>query len=154
MKKLVVVLLVALGVATSGFVSGQDKLGITRHNHISIHVKDVPTSAAFYRDVLGLKPIPVPENLKAIRAWFDLGNGQQIHLLDGRTEQIVHDKNGSHYALFVEDINKSEQYLKAKNIPYHRQVRFDGIVQVYFSDLDGYLFELNEDKDKKSMATN
>ncbi|ADB36345.1 VOC family protein [Spirosoma linguale] len=154
MKKLAVVLLIALGVATSGFVSGQDKLGITRHNHISIHVKDVPTSAAFYRDVLGLKPIPVPENLKAIRAWFDLGNGQQIHLLDGRTEQIVHDKNGSHYALFVEDINKSEQYLKAKNIPYHRQVRFDGIVQVYFSDLDGYLFELNEDKNKKSMTTN
>ncbi|MCX6218180.1 VOC family protein [Spirosoma sp.] len=154
MKKLAVVLLIALSVSTSGFVFGQDKLGITRHNHISIHVKDVPTSAAFYRDVLGLKPIPVPENLKAIRAWFDLGNGQQIHLLDGRTEQIVHDKNGSHYALFVEDINKSEQYLKAKNIPYHRQVRFDGIVQVYFSDLDGYLFELNEDKNKKSMTTN
>ncbi|GAB3993063.1 hypothetical protein GCM10028807_27380 [Spirosoma daeguense] len=125
---------------------GQDKLGITRHNHISIHVKSVPTSAAFYRDVMGLKPIPVPENLKAIRAWFDLGNGQQVHLLDGRTEQIVHDRNGSHFALFVADINKSEQYLKDQKITYHRQVRFDGVVQLYFSDLDGYLFELNEEK--------
>ncbi len=145
-------LLVVLGAGWSGLAVGQDKLGITRHNHISIHVKDVPTSAAFYRDVLGLKPLPVPENLKAIRAWFDLGNGQQIHLLDGRTEQIVHDRNGSHYALFVEDINKSEQYLRLKNITYHRQVRFDGVVQVYFSDLDGYLFELNEDK--KQSITN
>ncbi|GAB3779415.1 hypothetical protein GCM10028818_29910 [Spirosoma horti] len=146
MKKSVVFLLFNVSLLTCSLVSGQDKLGITRHNHISIHVKDVPTSATFYRDVLGLKPIPVPDNLKATRAWFDLGNGQQIHLLDGRTEQIVHDRNGSHYALFVEDINKSEQYLKSKNVPYHRQVRFDGIVQVYFSDLDGYLFELNEDK--------
>ncbi|RYF62461.1 MAG: glyoxalase [Cytophagaceae bacterium] len=146
MKKTVTFLLFSVSLLTSCLVSGQDKLGITRHNHISIHVKDVPASAAFYRDVIGLKSIPVPENLKAIRAWFDLGNGQQIHLLDGRTEQIVHDRSGSHYALFVEDINKSEQYLKNKNIPYHRQVRFDGIVQVYFSDLDGYMFELNEDK--------
>ncbi|AKD54319.1 VOC family protein [Spirosoma radiotolerans] len=152
MKKLVLFLLLTVSLLTWNLVSGQDKLGITRHNHISIHVKDVPTSAAFYRDVIGLKPIPVPENLKATRAWFDLGNGQQIHLLDGRTEQIVHDRNGSHYALFVDDINKSEQYLKTKNIPYHRQVRFDGIVQVYFSDLDGYLFELNEDK--KSTTAN
>jgi catechol 2,3-dioxygenase-like lactoylglutathione lyase family enzyme len=152
MKKLMALLLVVLGAGWSGLAVGQDKLGITRHNHISIHVKDVPTSAAFYRDVLGLKPLPVPENLKAIRAWFDLGNGQQIHLLDGRTEQIVHDRNGSHYALFVEDINKSEQYLRLKNITYHRQVRFDGVVQVYFSDLDGYLFELNEDK--KQSITN
>ena len=154
MKKIVIFLLLTLSVATSGLVLGQDKLGITRHNHLSIHVKDVPASAAFYRDVLGLKPLPVPDNLKAIRAWFDLGNGQQIHLLDGRTEQITHDKNGSHFALFVEDINKSEQYLKNKNIPYHRQVRFDGIVQVYFSDLDGYLFELNEDKNKGQVSSN
>ncbi|WP_460962292.1 hypothetical protein [Spirosoma litoris] len=36
--------------------------------------------------------------------------------------------------------------MKSKNIPYHRQGRFDGIVQVYFPDLDGYLFELNQDK--------
>ncbi len=144
MKKQLILMLIMAGALLSGTVFGQDKLGIIRHNHLSIHVKDVPKSAAFYRDVMGLKPLPVPDNLKAIRAWFDLGDGQQIHLLDGRTAQINHDKNGSHFALFVADINKSEQYLKEQNIPYHRQVRFDGIVQVYFSDPDGYLFELNE----------
>ncbi|QHV95946.1 VOC family protein [Spirosoma endbachense] len=144
-KRLVLFLLVCIGL-TSGTLFGQDKLGIIRHNHLAIHVKDVAKSAIFYRDVMGLKPIPVPDNLKAIRAWFDLGDGQQIHLMDGRTEQITHDKNGSHFALFVADISKAEQYLKAQNIPFHKQVRFDGVVQVYFSDLDGYLFELNEGK--------
>ncbi len=142
--------LLLLGLTTSGTAQGQNTLGIIRHNHLSIQVKDVPASAAFYRDVLGLKPLPVPDNLKLIRAWFDIGDGQQIHLLDGRKADITHDRNGSHYALFVEDIGKSEQFLKAKNIPYHRQVRFDGVVQLYFSDPDGYLFELNEGK--KSTA--
>jgi catechol 2,3-dioxygenase-like lactoylglutathione lyase family enzyme len=146
MKNCVILFLLISTLSTSSLVLGQDKLGIIRHNHLAIHVKDIPTSSAFYRDVLGLKPIPVPDNLKLTRAWFDLGDGQQIHLLNGRTETITHDKNGSHYALFVEDIDKSEQYLKSKNIPFHRQVRFDGVVQLYFSDPDGYLFELNPGK--------
>ncbi|WP_461130853.1 hypothetical protein [Spirosoma aerophilum] len=42
--------------------------------------------------------------------------------------------------------------MKTKNLPYHRQVRFDGIVQIYFSDMDGYLFELDEDK--KQLTAN
>ncbi|MBO0936597.1 VOC family protein [Fibrella sp. HMF5335] len=124
----------------------QGGLGITGHNHVALHVKDIPTSAAFFRDVMGLTPIPVPDNLKTTRAWFDMKNGQMIHLLSGRTSQINHDKNGSHLALFVADIAKSEAFLSAKNIPFHKQVRFDGVTQIYFSDPDGYLWELNEKK--------
>lgn len=124
----------------------QDNLGVVGHNHLALHVKDIPTSAAFFRDVLGLKPIPVPENLKAIRSWFDLGNGQQVHLMAGRTEAIIHDKNASHIALFVGNIDKSEAFLKSKNITFHKQTRFDGVVQLYFADPDGYLWELNQGK--------
>lgn len=144
-NSLILFLLISVS-PTFSSVFGQDRLGIIRHNHLAIQVKDVPASAVFYRDVLGLRPIPVPENLKLTRAWFDIGDGQQVHLLDGRTETITHDRNGSHYALFVENIDKSEQFLKSKNVPYHRQVRFDGVVQIYFSDPDGYLFELNQGK--------
>lgn len=152
MKRLFIFLLCTVAAAPSGAVFGQDKLGIARFNHLALHVKDIPASAAFYRDVMGLKPVPVPDNLKTTRAWFDLGDGQMIHLLDGRSAPISHDRNGSHFALFVENIQKSEQFLKARNIPYHRQVRFDGVVQIYFSDPDGYLFELNEGK--KTTAVN
>ena len=141
MKKLVCLLLL---VSATAF--GQTNLGIVKFNHLAIHVSDIPTSAAFYRTVLGLSPIAVPDNLKASRAWFDLGTGQMIHLLDGRQAQVSHDRNGSHFALFVADIAKSEAFLKEKNINYHKQVRFDGVVQLYFPDPDGYLFELNEAK--------
>ena len=124
----------------------QDNLGVVGHNHLALHVKDMAVSTAFLRDVMGLKPLPVPDNLKAIRSWFDLGNGQQVHLMAGRTEPIIHDKNASHIALFVANIDKSETYLKAKNITFHKQTRFDGVVQLYFSDPDGYLWELNQGK--------
>lgn len=125
---------------------GQDKLGVVRHNHLALHVKDIQVSTQFYKEVLGLKPIAVPDNLKAIRSWFDLGDGQQIHLMANRTTEFTHDKNGSHIALFVADIAKSEAFLKQRNISFHKQTRFDGVVQLYFPDPDGYLFELNEVK--------
>ncbi len=142
-------LLVLTSLVTAGLVRAQSPpttLGIVRHNHLGLHVKDISTSAAFYRDILGLKPIPVPDNLKATRAWFDMGDGQMIHLLSGRTETITHDRNGGHIALFVKDIGASEQFLTAHHITFHKQVRFDGVTQIYFSDPDGYLFEINEEK--------
>ncbi|MWK81583.1 VOC family protein, partial [Escherichia coli] len=79
MKNPVIVLFLTVSLAAAGTAFGQNTLGIIRHNHLAIQVKDVPASAVFYRDVLGLKPIPVPDNLKLTRAWFDIGNGQQVH---------------------------------------------------------------------------
>jgi catechol 2,3-dioxygenase-like lactoylglutathione lyase family enzyme len=133
-----------LWVLSVSFGVAQERLGIVKHNHLALHVKDIQVAAQFYGDVLGLERIPVPDNLKAIRAWFKIGPDQQIHLLDGRTETIVHDRNGSHFALFVESMERAEAFLKTRKIPYHLQVRFDGVKQIYFSDPDGYLLELNE----------
>jgi catechol 2,3-dioxygenase-like lactoylglutathione lyase family enzyme len=123
----------------------QDKMGITKHNHLGFQVADLQVSAKFYGEFLGLERIEVPDNLKAIRAWFKIGENQ-IHLLAGRTQPVVGDKNGTHTALTVDSIEKAEAYLKAKNHPYHRQVRFDGVVQIFFNDPDGYVLELNEAK--------
>ena len=144
MKKFLIALSFSLLTVSVSLAQTTGSLGIVRHNHLALQVKDIPVSAAFYREVLGLNPIPVPDNLKAIRAWFDIGNGQQIHLLAGRTTPIVNDRNGSHFAVFVASIDQSEQFLKDRKIAYHRQVRFDGVAQIYFADPDGYLIELNQ----------
>ncbi|MCU0443544.1 MAG: VOC family protein [Microscillaceae bacterium] len=134
------------GLLFSGSLLAQNSLGIVKHNHLALQVKDIRISAKFYQDVLGLEAIEVPDDLKAIRAWFKLGADQQIHLLAGRKKAVNHDKNGSHYALFVESIDQAEQFLKAQNIQYHMQIRFDKVKQIYFADPDGYLIELNEQK--------
>lgn len=125
----------------------QTGLGIIKHNHIALQVKDFEASRKFYGDVLGLEPVPVPDNLKAIRAWFKIGADQQIHLLAGRTAAVVNDRNGSHFAVFVASMDKAEAFLKARNLPYHLQTRFDGVKQIYIPDPDGYLVELNEWKE-------
>lgn len=125
----------------------QTGLGIVKHNHIALQVKDFEAARKFYGETLGLESIPVPDNLKAIRAWFKIGADQQIHLLAGRTAPVVNDRNGSHFAVFVASIDKAEAFLKARNLPYHLQTRFDGVKQIYIPDPDGYLIELNEWKD-------
>jgi catechol 2,3-dioxygenase-like lactoylglutathione lyase family enzyme len=145
MKKVFCLFLLSTLTATLSFAqTAPAKLGITGHNHLALQVKDIQESTKFYRDIVGLAPIPVPDNLKAIRSWFSIGNGQQVHLLAGRTQPIYHDRNGSHIALFVESIDNSEAFLKAQKIDFHKQVRFDGVVQIYFPDPDGYLIELNQ----------
>jgi len=121
-------------------------LGFTGINHLALQVKDMPASKDFYKNILGLTPVAVPDSMNAIRGWFNTGNGQMIHLLAGRTTPVVNDKNGSHFAIFVSSIGNAEKFLLSKKIPFHKQVRFDKAVQIYFADPDGYLIEMNEKK--------
>ncbi len=103
-------------------------------------------SVVFYKDIIGLKPIEVPENLRTIRSWFVIATGQELHLLAGRVNPFTNDINGSHFSLSIPDADPVEAYLKSKNILYHRQQRFDQAWQIYITDPDGYVIELNEPK--------
>jgi lactoylglutathione lyase len=126
-------------------LSGQ--IDIQGYNHVALSVKDIAISATFYKEVLGLKPIEVPEHLKAIRSWFQIAPGQELHLLAGRTIEVTNnDRNGAHFALTIPNADPVEAYLKKIELPYHRQQRFDKAWQIYITDPDGYVIELNEPK--------
>lgn len=125
-------------------LSGQ--ITITGYNHVALAVKDIAASARFYREVIGLQPIEVPEDLREIRAWFIIAPGQELHLLAGREAESSDDRNGRHYSLSIPNADPVEKYLKEKGLPYHRQKRFDGASQIYITDPDGYVIELNEPK--------
>lgn len=146
MKRIFFLLLLVqlLHTADSSAQVASAKLGHVTWNHLALQVKDIEASKTFYKDIIGLTPVTVPDNLKAIRGWFDIGNGQMIHLLAGRTTPVVNDKNGSHFSVFVDSIDEAEKFLTAKNIEFHKQVRFDKVTQIYFADPDGYLIELNQ----------
>ncbi len=127
------------------FLSAQ--ISITGYNHVALAVKNIDSSAYFYREIVGLEPIAVPDNLKAIRSWFKIAPGQELHLLAGRTDPVTNnDRNGAHFALSIPNADPVEEYLKKKGIPYHRQQRFDKAWQIYITDPDGYVIELNEPK--------
>ncbi len=123
------------------------QIEITGYNHVALSVANIDSSAQFYREILGLTPIEVPENLIAIRAWFKIAPGQELHLLAGRTDRVSNnDRNGAHFALSIPNADPVEDFLKSKGIPYHRQQRFDKAWQIYITDPDGYVIELNEPK--------
>ena len=148
----VFLLFVFISLSFKGF--GQEtKLtkGITilSYNHVGLAVKDLKTSVAFYREIIGLSPLDVPDNLLAIRRWFKIAPGQELHLLLGRENAVTNnDKNSAHFSLSIptNSADEIEAYLKEKNVAYHRQKRFDGAFQIYVTDPDGYVIELNEPK--------
>ncbi len=138
-------LLLVLALFSTPALFGQ--IAISGYNHVALSVKDIEVSVRFYRELVGLEPIAVPDNLKAIRAWFKIAPGQELHLLAGRADSVANnDRNGAHFALSIADANPVEEYLKAKGWPYHRQQRFDKAWQIYITDPDGYVIELNEPK--------
>ena len=122
---------------------------ILSYNHVGLAVKDLKISVVFYRDIIGLSPLDVPDNMLAIRRWFRVAPGQELHLLLGRENPVANnDKNGAHFSLSIptNSADEIEAFLKEKNVPYHRQKRFDGAYQIYVTDPDGYVIELNEPK--------
>lgn len=136
-------------ITSLSFAQSQSAIEIQGYNHVGLYVKDLRESAKFYREIIGLKPVDVPDNLVAIRRWFQIGPNQQLHLLLGRNEPVTNnDKNGGHFSLTIpkNSADKIEAFLKEKNLPYVRQKRFDGAFQIYVTDPDGYVIELNEPK--------
>jgi lactoylglutathione lyase len=124
-------------------------ISITGYNHVGLAVKDLKVSATFYREIIGLSPLDIPDNLLAIRRWFKIAPGQELHLLLGRENPVANnDKNGAHFSLSIpaNAADAVEAFLKEKNLPYVRQKRFDGAYQIFITDPDGYVIELNEPK--------
>jgi len=119
-------------------------------DHYTIKVADLDTSTTFYGDLLGLHRITNRTEKDYIR-WFSLGNGSELHVVEGQTEAIK--KNvGVHLALKMSDFDHFVEYLRSHDITPHNSkghpneitVRADGVRQVYFQDPDGYWIEVNE----------
>jgi len=112
-------------------------------NHVALHVADVEASVKFYRDGLGLEPLPRPA-FSFPGAWFRLGAQQELHLIGNRTQP--HDlPRANHFALAVEDIKTAEAFLRKQGLDYQApQQRPDGIWQIFLQDPDGYFVELTQ----------
>lgn len=119
-------------------------------DHYTIKVKNLDTSANFYKKVLGLKEIENRTKKDYIR-WFSIGNGSELHIVEGNTDRITTNV-GIHLALRLKNFDTFLSHLNRYNITQHNSkgiqdsitTRADGIRQVYFRDPDGYWIEVNE----------
>jgi catechol 2,3-dioxygenase-like lactoylglutathione lyase family enzyme len=119
-------------------------------DHYTIKVKDLESSASFYKDVLGLSEIENRTRKPHIR-WFSIGDDTELHIVEGNTSGIKTNV-GVHLALKLKDFDSFISHLKSKNILLHNSkarpgsitIRADGVRQVYFQDPDSYWIEVNE----------
>lgn len=118
-------------------------VSIAGFHHAGLMVTDVARAAAFYERVLGLKALPRPD-FGFDGRWYDLGNGQQLHLISieqmpGNTGQAGFDH---HIALEVTDIQEAGQQLVAHGIEFVRGSGRSGHPQLFIRDPDGNMIEL------------
>ncbi|MCY7375507.1 MAG: VOC family protein [Pyrinomonadaceae bacterium] len=163
MKKLMLILMIAVGVSSVAF--GQEKTPddskvkqqpisnkadySVSFNHLALSVKDVDRSAEFYKKVLNLEEITNKGKMDGIR-WFSLGDGKELHLISLLKDDIKTNK-AVHLALETSGFDSFIKKLESMKITYSDWAgtlnkvnnRADGIKQIFLQDPDGYWIEIN-----------
>jgi catechol 2,3-dioxygenase-like lactoylglutathione lyase family enzyme len=119
-------------------------------DHVTLVVKDLEASKAFYCGLLGMEDVPRP-GFSFAGKWFQAG-ATQIHLI------AEHDESGPagevrsgepssrkhHHAFLVEDVRSAFEAAKSAGalIVSEPKERPDGAVQLFLQDPDGYIVEL------------
>ena len=122
-------------------------------DHTTILVKNIETSAEFYKNILQLKELETPWGFIEWGRFFEIGNHQQIHIALVDHGEVKPNK-WLHIAFAVNDFDGYLKYLDENNIDYGNfkeeskefQIRPDSVRQIYFQDPDGYWIEVNDAK--------
>jgi lactoylglutathione lyase len=141
MKKTTLLILILL---CTGFLFGQanDKYPVS-FSHIGLSVKDVDSSADFYKRLFGLQEI-VDTNRREGVIWLSLGEGKELHLQatgeENNTQYIT-----THFALAIIDFDSFLKQVNTMGIKLYSYpsgvegkviIRPGGIRKVYIKDLD------------------
>ena len=91
--------------------------------HAGLLVADLARARDFYESVLGLRPYPHRPDLPYPGAWYELGGGQQLHLMqlpnpDAGIARPAHGGRDRHIALSVKDMAALKSRLDAAGIAY------------------------------------
>lgn len=95
---------------------------LSRLQHVSMLVADVPRAQTFYQGILGLQANTERPDLEFDGVWYDIG-AIQIHLLclpDPQSGLILpqHGGRDRHIALMVNDMDELKIRLERAHIPY------------------------------------
>ena len=116
-------------------------------HHISISVTDLPRARAFYASVLCLAELPRPA-FDFDGAWFALGD-RQLHLIVHPPTRTLRgttaiDGRDGHFALRVDDYDRTLSHLRDRGVAVvERRVNATGWAQLFLTDPDGNVIELN-----------
>ena len=96
---------------------------ITALLHAGLLVSDLARAKTFYESVLGLTLYPNRPDLPYPGEWYDLGDGQQLHLMqlanpDAGSVRPGHGGRDRHIALAVRDMGALKSRLDAAGVKY------------------------------------
>ncbi len=114
-------------------------LNVTQLDHCSVLITDLAKARAFYVGVLGLQEIPKPKTFDFVALWFQLGDGQTLHLL-----QKPHPDTRSprHFALRVPDIGAAREHFRTRSIEIQETGPIPHCDRFFVSDPDGNRIEI------------
>jgi glyoxylase I family protein len=114
-------------------------------HHMSFPVKDLKTSVAFYKGVLGLEEIPRPDRFGVAGMWLQAG-ACEVHLIEvgegvdvGTTPKMVN-PGARHAAFEVEDYQEAVDHIQAAGLFVF--TTNPEIGQMWIADPDGHVIEL------------
>jgi len=96
---------------------------VTALLHAGLLVSDLARAKAFYESVLRLRVYPGRPDLPYPGEWYDLGDGQQLHLMqlpnpDAGIARPEHGGRDRHIALAVADMAALKSRLEAAGVKY------------------------------------
>ena len=115
--------------------------------HLTLATRDVERTAGFIERTLGYARAPLPENAMGPVVWFEIGRGQQMHVLHVADFEIsAHEGEfGRHVALFhpKADFARLKARLTDEGAALIDPVRPTPFDRFFFREpVNGYVFEV------------
>ncbi|MBT9591278.1 MAG: VOC family protein [Thiobacillus sp.] len=120
---------------------------ITALLHAGLLVADLARARAFYESVVGLQLFPNRPELPYPGEWYDLGGGQQLHLMglpnpDAGSIRPEHGGRDRHIALAVKNMDALKARLDTAGVKY--SVSKSGRAALFCRDPDANTLEFVE----------
>lgn len=115
--------------------------------HFTLATPDVEATARFVERTLGYRRLPVPANSPVAVVWFDIGHGQEMHLLQVETFQpsAFEGEFGRHVALRhpAADFEALRTRLTNAGATLVEPLRPTPFARFFFREpVNGYVFEV------------
>jgi hypothetical protein len=118
--------------------------------HFTLATRDIHATAAFLERTLGYARKPLPDNVRGEAIWFDIGHGQEMHVLftEGFAISAHEAEYGRHVALFhpLTDFPALKARLLGEGAVLIDAIRPTPFERFFFREpVNGYVFEMIDD---------
>lgn len=128
---------------------------LTRLHHLTLGTQDVIATREFFAATLRWQQIPRPGNVDVEAAWLDIGDGQQLHILNvpGFEPSPFEAEFGRHFAFDypLSEFEGLKERLVANGAELIDPIRETPFERFFFKEPNGYIFEV-VDQDRTPEA--